>query len=281
MSQNKKKMNQEKKAKRGLPDYDNPPVIEVVCGILFKDLEKLLAPYVGILWEKFRDDYPNVQEVSPLAPIAESFDGTKQTEYEYQISPSLPRIWFIHKEKKGIIQIQRDRFLYNWRKVSESDAYPRYPFVMQKFKDSLSFFTQFLEQNNIGNIQPKQYELSYINHIPFGEGFNDLSDINNVFPDFIWKNNRERFLPSPEGINWRTSFLLPDKQGRLHVVIRDAVRKSDGRPIFILELTVRGGADIPYNEMTKWFDMAREWIVRGFSDLTQEKFQKEIWRRKG
>ena len=31
--------------------------------------------------------------------------------------------------------------------------------------------------------------------------------------------------------------------------------------------------------MWNWFDLAHEWIVRGFADLTTEKIQQNIWRR--
>jgi hypothetical protein len=30
-----------------------------------------------------------------------------------------------------------------------------------------------------------------------------------------------------------------------------------------------------------WFDLGREWIVRGFADLVDKKIQKEQWGRKG
>lgn len=60
------------------PDFDAPPVIEVVCGIYFKSISNLLAPHFGLLWEKYRDEYPICQEVAPLAPAIERFDGEKK-----------------------------------------------------------------------------------------------------------------------------------------------------------------------------------------------------------
>ena len=261
---------------RNFPDYENPPVIEVVCGVHFKTINNLLAPHLGLLWEKFKSDYPFCQEVAPLAPVIEKFEGKKQIGIEFQEVPPLPRIWFIHKNDNGIIQVQRDRFIHNWRKVRPDDEYPRYPNVIKMFKSNLSQFESFLEENNIDKLVPLQYEMTYINHIWEGDGWSNLSEIDKVLPDYSFRQNSTRFLPEPERINWRTSFILPDKAGRMHVTIRNGKRRDDDKPMILLDLTVRG---ISNEGMEAWFDLAREWIVCGFDDLTGDEIQKTIWRR--
>jgi hypothetical protein len=81
---------------QNLPEYDNPPVNEVVCGILFETLGKLLSPYLGVLWEKYKPEYPECREVAPLVPVVESFDKLPQPGIQYMDVPPLPRIWFMH-----------------------------------------------------------------------------------------------------------------------------------------------------------------------------------------
>ena len=261
---------------RKFPDYENPPVIEVVCGVHFKTINNLLAPHLGLLWEKFRSEYPFCQEVAPLVSVIEKFEGKKQIGIEFQEVPPLPRIWFIHENDNGIIQVQRDRFLHNWRKVRPDDEYPRYPKVIKMFKSNLSKFESFLKENKFDEIVPLQYEMTYINHIWEGDGWSNLTEIGKVLPDYSFRQNPTRFLPEPERINWRTSFLLPDKAGRMHVTIRNGKRRDDDKPMIILDLTVRG---IGNKGMEAWFDLAREWIVCGFDDLTGKEIQKTIWRR--
>ena len=100
-----------------LPEFEKPPVIEVVCGVLFKPLESMLAPHLGVLWDRFKAQYRTCQEVAPLAPIVERFDESPGVELAISDKPPLPRIWFIHESETGIIQVQRDRFLHNWKKV--------------------------------------------------------------------------------------------------------------------------------------------------------------------
>ncbi len=75
--------------------------------------------------------------------------------------------------------------------------------------------------------------------------------------------------------------MLPDEAGRLHVTIRHAKPRDSGLPLILLDLTVRGiGSDKSLDGMAEWFDLAREWIVRGFSDLTGGDVQKNVWRKK-
>lgn len=265
---------------KNLPEFERPPVIEVVCGVLFKPLENMLAPHLGVLWERFKRTYPTCQEVPPLAPAIERFDDSAGVELTISDKPPLPRVWFVHESETGIIQVQRDRFLHNWKKVRAEDEYPRYTSVIELFREHLSTFDSFITDVGLGGIEPLQYELTYVNHIPQGEGFDSLGRIGGVLPDFGWRTDDKRFLPTPERLNWRTSFVLPNKAGRLHATIRSGVRNDDKKPLLLLELTARGfGRDGSRAEMWKWFDLGHEWIVRAFADLTAPELQRDVWKR--
>src|SRR4030042_2667739 len=96
-----------------LPDYDNPPVNEVVFGIQFNKLKNLKAPHTGILWEKLgRDTYPECEERPPIAYTIESFvDALPQPPsitIEGLVSP-FPRLLFITSSKDHLVQIQQER----------------------------------------------------------------------------------------------------------------------------------------------------------------------------
>ena len=261
-----------------LPDYDAPPLDEVVCGILFKPIETLLVPHFGVFWERLKPEYPTCQEVAPLAPSLERLDDSPRPDLKISM---LPRIWFVHQSDSQVIQVQRDRFLYNWRKRRPSDEDPRYPQVMDKFQNYLLNFQSFLNDLDIGTIIPLQYELTYINLILQGSGWDNMSDISRVFPDFTWRPNKQRFLHEPEGINWQTSFRLQNRMGRLRVHIQKAQRRNDNHPLFRFELTARGMANDTSPEARRaWFDSAHESAVRGFADITAEELQRTLWRRK-
>ena len=265
---------------RGLPEYESPPVTEVVCGILFEPIRALLAPHLGLLWEKFKSEYPTCQEVPPLDPVIESFGPTRSMELRLADTPPLPRIWFVNTAGTGIIQIQRDRFLHNWKKIHPNDAYPRYHNVIRMFRDHLACFEAFLQENELGKFIPRQYEMTYVNPISLDKGW-QVRDVGKVFPDFAWRAREDRFLSVIENINFQASFLLPNHEGRLHATLRNATQNSDGQPLFLFELTVRGmGGDSSRESMWRWFDAAREWIVNGFTDMTGQEVQQRVWGRK-
>jgi uncharacterized protein (TIGR04255 family) len=268
-----------------LPVYEKPPVNEVVCGILFERINELLNPYLGMLWAKYRSEYAKCQEVAPLVPVIENFD---QQERELEILP-FPRTWFVHTNERRIIQVQRDRFLHNWRKMQPDDEYPRYENVIKDFRTYLAKFIEFLEENELkdklgndpGKLQPLQYELTYINYLIQGEGWETINDIDKVFPNFSWQKGKNSFLTSPDTINWQTSFAFPDSAGRLHAKLQSAIRREDQRQAIVFELTARGiGSYTTLDTMWNWFELAHDWIVRGFTDLTSPQVQRDIWRKK-
>jgi uncharacterized protein (TIGR04255 family) len=261
-----------------LPEYEHPPVVEVVCGCLF-DPVNLQIPHFGLLWERFRKEYPGCQEVAPLVPSIETFDDQEHGPLEFPKLP-LPRIWFLNTEGTGIIQVQRDRFLHNWKKASGSEAYPRYAVVKSLFSSHYTTFQRFVRDSGFDKVEPRQYEMTYVNHIMRGDGWGSLADVRKIFPDLSWRDDRSRFLQGPEVLASRWSFQLPAKAGRLHATVQPAIHKDTMASLLQFELTVRGFPGESSDEaMWQWFDSAREWIVRGFSDLTAEGIQKEVWKR--
>lgn len=264
-----------------LPDYKNPPVIEVVYGMQFEPLG-LQCPTVGLFWQTVRQDYPSFVENPPLVPIIEKFDLDKRTEPRIELTARLPlpRLWFVDRAENWLIQLQDDRFLYNWKKVKDRDAYPRYEFVSRKFFEAWDRFQAFCQSEGLPLPSVNQLELTYINHIRVADVQTYVEEASSIFPDMRWRENHE-FLPSPEALAWKTSFLFPDRQGRLHISMRHAIRRKDQKPVLLLELTARGMPAIKERgSLRGWFAMAREWIVRGFADLTDKQVQKEQWGRK-
>lgn len=262
-----------------LPSYETPPVIEVVCGMQFKPLE-MLQVHLGLLWQQFAADYPGCAEMPPLPTLIEHFEDEPRVNVGLSEIPPIARTWFLHKDQTGIVQFQPSRFLHNWKKVQPTDEYPRYSTVITMFRERLATFEQFVTDHELGRIEPFQYEMTYVNHIHQGEGWDSLADLHKVCPDFCFTHKESRFLPTFDSFNWRTSFVLPEKTGRLHVTVSSTSRKPENKPILALELTVRGfPKDGSRDAMWAWFDQGHEWIVRGFADLTGEEIQQRQWRR--
>ncbi len=265
-----------------LPDYANPPVIEVVGGVGFAPLEGFKAVHIGLLWERFRDQFPRVEEHPPIIMPLEVLNITgpqKIGEVQFVDTPPLPRVWFLDASGNGIVQVQRDALLHNWRKLNDGDKYPRFETVISAFRDHLSRLAKFIEEYKLGAILPLQYELNYINHIFPGEHWRQGKALNNIFPDFQWRQNDHRFLGSDyEATHWKMVVRLPDDAGRLHITIQTAFKRPEGSPLVLLEMKARGMAkDQSFDSIWKWFDLAHEWIVRGFADITDKRIQEKLW----
>ncbi|MCP5002896.1 MAG: TIGR04255 family protein [Planctomycetes bacterium] len=252
-----------------LPGYKNPPVNEVVCGMQFHASTRLRIPHVGLLWDKFRTEYPLIQHAPPIASVKGGIlleDATGMP---------LPRVWFINKLEDQLVQFQADRFYFNWRR-RQSD-YPRYDHVINNFESVRETIEKFFIEFELGELSPIEYELSYINHIPRGQGWETIEDLPSIFSDFVWKQADGRYLPNPEKISWQTEFPLQEKNGHMIVNLKQATRSEDKAPLLVLELKARGIGESTCKEATReWFDLAREWIVKGFTDLTTPEVQK-IW----
>ncbi len=263
-----------------LPEYENPPLTEVVCGVTFEKLDNLIAPHLGLLWQQYQPDFPRVEEVPNLPTPIEIFEGqTLQGQIEFSNAPSLPRELFISEDEDTIIQVQRERFAHNWRKLRVENSYPRYDNVIKSFQERFSTFENFIKNAGM-EISPVQYELTYVNQIPEGDLWKKVSDIGNIFNKINFSFGEGLMLEEPESINWRISFVLPNQSGRLYAIVKTGAKRTiDDKEVIVFDLTVRGiGQDKSLSNMKQWFDVAREWIVKGFTDLTTSEAQK-LWRR--
>jgi uncharacterized protein (TIGR04255 family) len=256
-----------------LPSYKKPPINEVVCGIRFHVLDKLRIPHVGLLWNKFRREYPIIQHAPPVA------SSKGEILVDNVTGLPLQRIWFINKSDDQLIQFQFDRFYFNWRR--RQDAYPRYSYVIKSFEVVTDNMVDFFNEFELGELKPVEYELSYINHILRGEGWNTIDDLPRVFSDFVWRQTTGHFLPNPSSVGWQAEFPLPEEKGHLVANLRMATRTDDKIPLFVLTITARAVGELAIDKkaIREWFDVAHEFIVRGFTDLTTPEVQRSVWER--
>jgi len=257
-----------------LPSFSRPPVVEVVMGVQFQPLTQLRAPHFGLFWQTVRSDYPSCKENPPITPQLEDLGRAgafKDTKLQLSQVPPLPRVLFEDASGQWLIQLQRDRFLHNWRCGQKEGDYPRYPAVREKFLSQWSNFQQFVADNELGNIVVTQLEVTYLNHVA---PWTNESELGDLFPDFRWRST-ERRLARPEAYNISCAFTSSDSPSRLRATVRPAIHREKGN-ILLFELTVRGVAD--KDDIMSWFDNGRDWIVTAFADLTSDEWHKK-WER--
>lgn len=253
-----------------LPNFDRPPVVEVVMGVQFKQLQAMLAPHYGDFWNTVRAEYPLCTENPPIMPVVEDLSTpgeVKDSILGIVPKPPLPRVFFEHKSKEWVIQLQRDRFLHNWR-VADGARYPRYPSVRAAFLAQWKNFLHFVETERLGPVEPTQVEITYLNHIA---PWSDDLHLGDVLPDFSWRPG-PRVLPLPEAFNFSCSFSSEDRTSRLRANVRPATLGSK-KKVLLFELTVRGTTED--GDLEQWFDRGRKWIVTSFVDMTSPKCHQE------
>ena len=264
-----------------LPKYRKPPVVEVVCCVYFQDLVGLHAPHLGTLWDAVRSKYKRTQSVPAAPPIAAEGVGISPISLSIQVEPEhLGRTWFMSTDDVSLIQVQRDRLVFNWRKRNDKISYPSYDVVIKEFKDIFRKFIKFVKSENIGTPSITGLELSYVNVLEFGREIGSIRELDTVFPFINYRSIRNDIFHSLENIHCFSQFDLGDDRGHLSMRLNTGQRRADGDPVLRLDFTARKIAvDIPTRALWPWFDLAHKAIVTGFSDLTSPDIQRNVWER--
>lgn len=255
-----------------LADYDRPPVIEVVYGVMFAPLPAWKLPHTGMFWHRISDEFPRCEHAPPITGRDDYIDPTTGL--------PIPRVWLINAADDRLVQMQPGRFLFNWRRREGAGPYPRYKTLSDRFFKLFRDFQAFVVKNQLGEIEVSQYELTYINHVFEQEDWKFPESIGRVIEHLSWKKERYQFLPQPSLLNWQSRFDFPKGWGTLLAKLNPARHAKEGKDLLVLELSARGlPAEAPLDDMQNWFSHAHRWIVRGFEDLTSDEAQKVLWRK--
>jgi len=265
-----------------LPKFQRPPVSEVALAVLFSPLREWRSPHAGIYWGRIQERYPKTESHPPLPPQIEKFDGDFPGAPQFHmeiVSPERMRFWFLSEPPKYLIQVQSDRFIVNWRKLKETKKYPKYLGGLRpRFEKEWQDFCLFLSDQKIGGADVQQCELTYVNTIFRGDGWDDSAGAIKLLRGW-WHERNEDFLPRPESLAITASFQMPGQRGRLHFTVQPVFSSLEQKAALQLQLVARGKpASSQVEDVLAWMDLAHEWIVQGFVDLTSP-LAHELWKR--
>lgn len=269
-------------AETKLPKFKNPPVTEVVCCVYFQDFTELHAPHLGAFAMALGEEYGRVQTLAPLPAVEFSLAALlNQGIQDIQSDRfQLPRTWFINSDDTSLIQVQRDRLVFNWKQNHNNNPYPSYDIVITDYRRILDIFLDFINKCKIGRVVITGLELAYINHFLYPRDLQDLSHIERVLPFFSWHTRSNPVFKTMSAINWTTQFEMPEAEGRLHLQIQTAQRRRDGENLLRADFVARKlQPEIPLESIWKWFDRAHECIVTSFADITGPEVQRDVWGR--
>lgn len=266
-------------------DFNRPPVVETVLGVHFDPIAGWDSVHYGLYWRIIASEYPKHESqpilgsaIEKFGPEADRLLSQTQPQIEF-IPPQNVRLFCITERGDRVLQVQPDHFVHNWRRV-QPESYPQYDQLRPRFEREWARFLQFLVENGLGTPRVRQCEVTYVNHIERGDGWESTADLGNVAP-YLRCSAPSAFLPAPEAIALNVSYQMPREQGRLRVTLNPAVRHVDLKTVLQLTLTARGrpdGGDIA--AILRWLDLGREWVVKGFRDFTSPAMH-ERWGLRG
>jgi uncharacterized protein (TIGR04255 family) len=238
---------------------------------------------LGPFWEAIKPEFPTRQELppAPRGSMAEPLAPANAAEMriEFGAPLSMPKMWF-EATDGTVIQVQPDRFAFNWRQDGHPREYPFFDRVGAQFFKYLELLLDAVAPDaSISDLAPDWCEIAYVNHIdpPGGHGELDriLRTVNPVAPSDI--------RPPAEDMQFGERFLLRREdgsaRGRLTVTCVPAFRRADLLPIYDLTLAARGLTNTPDLEGIRAFmDEGHALIVTTFADITTPEMH-ERWER--
>jgi uncharacterized protein (TIGR04255 family) len=260
----------ESSVNRPLPKYDKPPVIEVALSVQFDRLD-VTAAHLGLIWQKYRDRFPTIQEKPELESVVERFGPPTKAmpavRFEVGTMP-IPRYWFVSESGNELVQVQRDRFIRNWRKTEGGPDYPSYEKLRQSFVDDWNLFTRFVTDEIKASVVPNQCEVTYVNILEDMQA----GELPRLLA-WVSGGRSDDYLGDPEDAELTLRYILKDDNGhpwgRLHIAATPAIKASDSNPVIRLSLTARGAPlEKDARAALDWLDKGHEAVVRGFTSIT-------------
>ena len=202
-------------------------------------------------------------------------------EFMFSNKPPNPRYWFISASKNSLVQVQHDRFIRNWRKVIDSDVYPHYDETIRpNFISEFSAFCNVLKDRGLGQLEVDQCEVTYINYIEAGRGWEKHHHFPNIF-NFLPLTINATGNIKAESIQYVGKNIIQDDNdnfiGRLIVEIVPTYKQNEDTPIYVFNLTARGmPEDSSIASAIRFIDFGRKSIVQNFKDLTTTNMH-NIW----
>lgn len=234
--------------------FTNAPINEVVCGISHEPLT-LSDVDRALFWTEISGRFPH-HEIQPL--IARTMEEAEQL-----AGLSQGRIWLKSADGCKVIQLQSNRFLYNWRSIQPSDTYPRFNTVYNEFEKEFLTYRAWLKSRSLDAV-PIDFELTYINHFTSLTGWRGPEDTFRILK-FIDPSAVSIAKAAVKSHSARLEFKLDEAS--LIIDVKNGMRNRDKTPVMVVELSVSG----PLKDKTtlvERFKFAHSAVVEAFCSMT-------------
>lgn len=259
----------------GGPSFRTPPVVETALGVQFSELLGFKSVHFGQYYERIKDRFPLIQDQPRLDPIVETFPFRHRPPSFRIAGPSggPDRTWYLDQDEVCLVQVQPDRFGFNWRSSGESQ-YPRFAENGPKCLDEFREFCDFCSENNLGPVSPNLCEVVYVNQIRPLDGESAIACFAAVFSGIDWRHSDD-WLPAPETASLNSTYSIDGDRGRLYAEASIA-QERNGNEYVLLKMTARV-INRPEDDVEKSLALAHDWVVNGFVSLTDRTARSQRW----
>lgn len=164
---------------KAYPALDRPPIVEVVCGVVFEPIAELDPLVLGVYWDERKEAFPQ-RAIQP----AIMDDATLS--FGLSVAAFPMRAALSSHDQQFVLQLQQDRMYLNWRATGAQ--YPRFSDrdgrqgLLAKMLLELDRFSAFVKARYGAGIVPVKAELSKIDMLLRGQHWTDIADMESLLP---------------------------------------------------------------------------------------------------
>ncbi len=258
--------------------YKNPPVVETVLSVQFNPLANFGAGQLGSYWKELGADWPSVTDAPAVAPVFERFEESviawESAAFGVKFTQEVDvRLQIRNRAKDRMIQVQNGRFFYNWLGASDG-SYPSYESVRPEFDEHWGKFQDFVVSNSDEHsVQPNQWEVIYVNHIPCGTVWKQLSDLPEALT-FLKQSPLDGFGLDSRRVGGEWQFEIASQKGELY--LRWGIEHRDKTSKVVMTLLARGPIGDGTSSLHEGLKLGHKTITDAFERLTSTS-AKKVW----
>jgi len=264
------------------PKFKKPPVVETVLGVQFSELAGFRTTHFGLFWDRIRSDFPKIDDQPRINRVVEVFPRKplpRPARLSLSSAAGAQRVQYTDRKGSVMLQLQPDRFLYNWRRAEDGIPYGSFEKNVQRFDVEYERFREFCSKQNLDEPRPDLCEVCYVNHLLPVEGESAVELFEKALVGVRWELSGE-FLPIPEATTFNRVFVIGDDVGRLYVEASIGFNRDIKKEFVHLKMTGRVNHRSQDNrDLLDSLRLAHDWVVNGFAGITESAIQKDRWER--
>jgi uncharacterized protein (TIGR04255 family) len=185
----------------------------------------------------------------------------------------LGRVIYTAEDDSSLIQVQQNRFGFNWKRADDDSDYPKFEVNGKKFLEELAEFDGFCNSEGLVRLTPTFCEVVYVNHI-HPQANETIGQLFNAVFSGIAVGTSESPLSEMETLAFNRTYELGEQMGRLYAEIALSIDAATS-PFLFFKLTSRMRHE--NGDVSDTLGEAHDWLIKAFLSLTNENCRRQRW----